>query len=179
MPDKDYQYGTYTWQGTLMFNEKPLYLVKVVTHKGTSTAFVYEPDIKWYEESMKQTGGKMPIVRPAWSTVTVRSGYVPATELGALASSTAGTKRIRREKPHIFSAPIQQGISTFSGIEGQGFIERVPSNVKGENKKYIGQPTNVFIALDDLKFKTEPTVSATSILEERGIGAQNRGFFSL
>lgn len=179
MPNQVYQKGTVTWQGTLMYGGEPLYLVKIVTHNGDSVAFVYEPDLEWYKKTAQMTDGKNPVIRPAWTTDTINSGYVPATVLGQEASNLSKSKRIKREKNHIFSSRIEYGTSTFSGIKGMGFMEKVPSNVKGTKSHYIGQPTNVFIALDDLKFKTEPTVDAHSILAERGITQPQQGYFSL
>lgn len=76
--------------------------------------------------------------------------------------------QVRVEKPPLYISPIVEGKDTFTGFEGDGFLDKEPDKLmRGEGKIILeeGKPTGVFITLASIKWDI-PVIAKESVVDE-------------
>lgn len=146
-------------EGVLYIDYKPQYIVEYYDEAGVDTyVTVYEVDEASLRENAPEEAIKNP--RKAYEIRRINPGFREDTRLSTLAAERFNKNMNRREekrdKPPVFTAPVQYGRDTFYGIEGMGFYERTKDRYGMKDGKPIvegGHLTGVFIALDSIDWR--------------------------
>lgn len=135
--------------GILWVKHKPVYIVRLTEFPGGESAVgVYGIS----KEDYKNSKGK--VVNKDWHTVIDKVPFAEnSSVLANIARSKFKAKKHKVEKPALFTARVQNGVSTFGGKEGYGFYELTPDHRDAQTNRWIqGNRTGVFILLDDIKW---------------------------
>ena len=147
-------------EGVLTVKKKPLYIIRQVDFPGgESVVGVYGISKEDYKRS------KGTVIHKDWQTVSDRSPFSGQSALSEIANSSFKPTYKKVEKPALFTSRVVNGIGTFGGEEGLGFYEYtsdVYDKVRGKYKQ--GQPTGVFILLDDIKWEDDTNMDEEALL---------------
>lgn len=148
-------------EGVLKFDKEPYLIIKeVAMANGTHYVAAYD----YSKEMYKRSNGE--VIRKAYAEYETPTAFSTKSVMGKKALSLFGSrnKKVVKELPAKFIAPIVEGTDTFTGKTGLGFYERADD--KEINGQFVeGEPTGVFVLLEHIKFG-KVTIDEKSILEE-------------
>ena len=145
---------------------EPLYYVRTLIDANSTRVAVYSVDQETYRKSKGKT------VRPEQQLIQTKT-FKPGTTLSDSANaiiSKRPTKSRYKVAPPLFVTYTKEGVSTWTGKEGEGFMEYT-SDIVGHNGNLVsrGDITGVFILLSEVEWFSEPTLEYSSVVRAIGI----------
>lgn len=148
-------------EGILYVNKKPMYIVRQTDFPGGESAVgVYAVSEKDYKAS------KGTVIKPDWQLKERTSQFNGASVLSDIAKRKEKLDLVKVEKPALYTSRVVNGIGTFGGKEGLGFFEYTQEKYNQVTREYEpGQPTGVFILLDDIRWEDKIHMDDKSLLQ--------------
>lgn len=143
--------------GVLWYEKKPVYIVRAIKKGASHWVFVYEVSKTDYEESIKKDS-KNPIVVKKHSRVRMSRHKFGSSTIGNVLNRNAEEEKdkvVEKENSYLFQVPVVYGTSSITGIQQDGFYERVLEYKDGKGNDRELVPTGVFIGLKDIEWETD------------------------